>query len=95
MPRRSCAPGRLRPGDRVTVRVLLFASWADALGARSVDLDLAGDATAADVLVALTARAGGAALPRPALAVNRAIVSPGTRIASGDEIALIPPVAGG
>lgn len=79
----------------MTVRVLLFASWADALGARSVDVDLAEDATAADVLAALSARAGGAALPRPALAVNRAIVPGSTLIASGDEIALIPPVAGG
>jgi len=79
----------------VTVRVLLFASWADALGTRSVDLDLAADATAAHVLAALRARAGGASLPRPALAVNRAIVPASTRITSGDEIALIPPVAGG
>lgn len=79
----------------MTVRVLLFASWADALGARSVDLDVADDATAADVISALGARAGGAALPRPALAVNRSIVAASTRIGRGDEIAIIPPVAGG
>ena len=79
----------------MTVRVLLFASWADALGARSVDVDVAEDATAADVLSALDARVFGARLPRPALAVNRCIVSGATRIARGDELALIPPVAGG
>lgn len=78
----------------MTIRVLLFASWADALGARSVDLDLADDATASDVLSALDARAG-AALPRPALAVNRCIVPAHARIARGDEVAIIPPVAGG
>jgi molybdopterin synthase sulfur carrier subunit len=79
----------------MTVRVLLFASWADALGARSVDLDLADDATAADVLSALDARSAGAKLPRPALAVNRCIVPWHSRIAVGDEVAVIPPVAGG
>ena len=79
----------------MTVRVLLFASWADALGARSVDLDVADDATAADVLSALDARSAGAQLPRPALAVNRCIVPPHARIARGDEVAIIPPVAGG
>ena len=78
----------------MTIRVLLFASWADALGARSVDLDVADDATAADVLSALDARAG-AQLPRPALAVNRCIVPSHARIARGDELAVIPPVAGG
>lgn len=79
----------------MTVRVLLFASWADALGARSIDLDVADDATAADVLTALSARSVGASLPRPALAVNRCIVGPGARIGAHDEIAVIPPVAGG
>lgn len=79
----------------MTVRVLLFASWADALGSRAVDLDVADDATAADVLSALDVRAAGAKLPRPALAVNRCIVHSHSRIALGDEIAIIPPVAGG
>ena len=79
----------------MTVRVLLFASWADALGARSIDLDVADDATAADILAALSVRSGDAALPRPALAVNRCIVAPTARIGADDEIAVIPPVAGG
>ena len=101
-PRRVRAPGRRRLRRcetrhlriRMTIRVLLFASWADALGARSVDLDLADGATAADVLSALDARAG-SQLPRPALAVNRCIVPSHARIARGDEVAIIPPVAGG
>ena len=79
----------------MTVRVLLFASWADALGARSIDIDVPDDATAADVLSALGARADGLGLPRPALAVNRSIVRAKARIAHGDELAIIPPVAGG
>jgi sulfur-carrier protein len=79
----------------MTVRVLLFASWADALGARSIDLDVADDATAGDILAALSVRSAGAPLPRPALAVNRCIVPPNARIGAHDEIAVIPPVAGG
>jgi molybdopterin converting factor subunit 1 len=79
----------------MTLRVLLFASWADALGARSVDLDVDDDVTAGEVLRALSARAPGARLPRAALAVNRSIVGSATRIARGDEVAVIPPVAGG
>ena len=79
----------------MTVRVLLFASWADALGARAVDLDLVENPTAGDVLTALELRAEGVPLPRPALAVNRCIVPSHARIARGDEVAIIPPVAGG
>ena len=78
----------------MTIRVLLFASWADALGARSVDLELGDDATAADVLSALAARSP-ARLPRAALALNRCIVPAHARITRGDEVAVIPPVAGG
>ena len=79
----------------MTVRVLLFASWADACGARTVDVDVADDATAGQVLAALEAKAAGAELPRPALAVNRCIVPAHARIARDDELAVIPPVAGG
>jgi molybdopterin converting factor small subunit len=80
---------------RVKLRVLLFASWADALQSRSVDLEVADDATAGDVVRALEERAGALQLPRPALAVNRNIASLATRLRFGDEVAVIPPVAGG
>ena len=79
----------------MTLRVLLFASWADALGARAIDVDVSDHATAADVLAALQSRSAGTEFPRPALAVNRCLVPLNTRIARGDEVAIIPPVAGG
>jgi molybdopterin synthase catalytic subunit len=79
----------------VKLRVLLFASWADALQSPSVELDVPTGATASDVLVALEERAGVAHLPRPALAVNRRIAPTTTRLSAGDEIAIIPPVSGG
>ena len=79
----------------MTVRVLLFASWADAFGAPTVELELADGATAADVVTALEARVPGASLPRPSLAINRSIASRGALVRAGDEVAVIPPVAGG
>lgn len=79
----------------MTVRVLLFASWAEAFGGPSVALDLADGATAGDVVKALEARVPGGSLPRPSLAINRSIAPRGALVRSGDEVAIIPPVAGG
>lgn len=80
----------------MTIRVLLFASWSEALGSRVVEVDVAPGATAADVLAAVQSRApGGASLARPAVAVNQRIADPATPVAEDDEVALIPPVAGG
>lgn len=79
----------------MTVRVLLFASWADAFGSPSVDLELADGATAADVVAALRTRVPDASLPRPSIAINRSIAPQGALVRGGDEVAVIPPVAGG
>jgi molybdopterin converting factor small subunit len=79
----------------MTLRVLLFASWADAIGRRELDVDVAEGATADDVLAAVRERAGDRPLPRPALAINRFMARGGDLVRSGDELALIPPVAGG
>jgi molybdopterin synthase catalytic subunit len=78
----------------MAVTVLLFASWADALGSR-VTLDLPGDARVRDVLHALGERAAGIALPTPMVAVNQRYARPDTPVREADEVAIIPPVAGG
>lgn len=77
------------------LRVLLFASWADALNSSRLDLDVREGVTAGELLRELELRAPGSGLPRPALAVNQRIASTGTTLASGDEVAIIPPVSGG
>ncbi len=78
----------------LTHRVLLFASWSDALGPQ-VDVELPAGARVADLLTALTARTGGKLLPRPVVAVNQRYARPDTVLSPADEIAIIPPVAGG
>ncbi|CAN5851418.1 hypothetical protein BH11GEM1_BH11GEM1_14200 [soil metagenome] len=82
--------------DLMSVTVLLFASYADALGVPSVSLELPEGATVNDVLADIAARPGGGVLPaRPLVAVNQRYAAPSTPVRSGDEVALIPPVAGG
>ena len=78
------------------ISVLLFASYADALGRSSVELDLPDDATVADLVASLRAAPGAATLPaRPLVAIDQAYARPEQRLAGATEVAVIPPVAGG
>lgn len=80
----------------MTVKVLLFASYADALGQGELTLDMADGARVDDIVKRVRELAGGAALPpAPLLAVNAVYAAPGQTVSHGDEVAIIPPVAGG
>ena len=80
----------------MTVDVLLFASYADALGARSVRVTVPDDACVDDVVRAVRALAPGVPLPaRPLVAVNHRYARGDQAVRSSDELALFPPVAGG
>lgn len=80
----------------ITVSVLLFASYADALGRSSLALTLAPPATVGDVLARVRALPGAERVPpRPLVAVNEAYAAAGDALADGDEVAIIPPTAGG
>ena len=80
----------------MTVRVLLFASYADVLGAPALDVDVPDGATVGDVLRSLRGRPGAELLPpTPLVAVNQRYASASTTVQSSDEVAIIPPVAGG
>jgi molybdopterin synthase sulfur carrier subunit len=80
----------------LTVRVLLFASYADTLGFESVELCLEAPATVADALDRLRALPGGNRLPpRPLCALNLTHVKPDASLSGGDELAILPPLAGG
>jgi Molybdopterin converting factor, small subunit len=80
----------------MSVTLLLFASYADAFGAPSLSVDLPEEASVADLLAAVAGRPGAHVLPKtPLVAVNQRYARMSTRIGAGDEVALIPPVAGG
>lgn len=78
-------------------RVRLFASWSDALGPEA-EVELPDGARVSDLLDALTSRAKTKSikpLPRPLVAVNQRYARADAVLAAGDELAIIPPVAGG
>jgi molybdopterin converting factor small subunit len=78
------------------VTVLLFASYADALGCASTTLRLAPGATAGDALSAIRCMPGAERLPdAPLLAVNEVYARSAHPLSHGDRLAVIPPVAGG
>ena len=80
----------------MTVTVLLFASYADAIRRSTIELDLENGATVRDVIAQVRQMADEDSLPpAPMVAVNEQYASPDRPLSSGDEVALIPPVAGG
>jgi molybdopterin converting factor small subunit len=80
----------------VTIRVLLFASYADRLGGESLDLALPAPVTIGDVVTRLRSLPGGGELPvRPLCALNLMHAGPETTVLPGDEVAILPPLAGG
>ncbi len=81
----------------ISVRTLFFAAYRDLVGSRELDVELHEGATVADLVAELRGRGGRFdALPdEPAVAVNRAYAPLSERLGGGDEVAFIPPVAGG
>jgi molybdopterin converting factor subunit 1 len=82
---------------RVYVRILYFAVLRERLKKSEETLELPAGATAQAALDVIAASAPAIAplLPRVQLAVNRNVVTPAQPLQDGDELALIPPVAGG
>jgi molybdopterin converting factor small subunit len=80
----------------MTVTVRLFASYAQSLGRSELEMNVESGATIEDVVAFVSRMPGAERLPpSPVVAVNCAYASKGTRLSEGDEVALIPPVAGG
>ena len=79
------------------MRVLLFAALREAVGEKSVELELRASATLADLLAELEARHAVLARYRGRMLVarNEERAPLATALADGDEIALLPPVSGG
>lgn len=81
----------------IRVRCRLFARYAEVTGEEVVEVDVPAPATVADAIAALRARlAEGHRLPeRPLVARNRTHALLSDPLADGDELALLPPLAGG
>jgi molybdopterin converting factor small subunit len=78
------------------VTVQLFASYAESFGGSTLELPLESGSTVADLLDRLRLLPGASILPHsPRVAVNRKFASADQVVDSRDEVALIPPVAGG
>jgi sulfur-carrier protein len=80
-----------------SVRLLAFAGARDVVGEPEVDLDLAGATTAAELFDLVVARYPGLVPYKGCirLAINGSYAALGDPVRPGDEVALIPPVAGG
>jgi molybdopterin converting factor small subunit len=80
----------------LTVHVLLFASYAETLGVERTDLTLMAPASVRTVVEHLRRLPGGGRLPaKPLCARNLAHATLDEPVTDGDEIAVLPPLAGG
>jgi molybdopterin synthase catalytic subunit len=79
------------------IRLLLFALYRDITGVGELDIDVPEGSTAGAALAELrTSDPRFAPLPaRPVVAVNREYAVLDAPLRDGDELALLPPVAGG
>ncbi len=78
------------------VRLLFFARYAELVGRANAEVTLSLPATVADVVRWARALPGGVEIPeRPLAAVNLRHARLDTPLADGDEVALLPPLAGG
>jgi len=79
-----------------SVTVQLFASCAEAFGAPTLQVPLPQDSTVEELVRRIRSLPAGQSVPGSTrVAVNRKLATPGQLIRSTDEVAIIPPVAGG
>ncbi len=80
----------------MTVAVLLFASLAESAGRERLLVELSAPTTAGELRERVLAESGAGAIQSSIrVAVNEQFVDDGFVLSEGDEVALIPPVAGG
>jgi len=81
----------------MTVTTLFFASYRELAGVGELEVELPAGATVADLIATVQAtRPGLSSLPATvAVAVNRQYAALDRTLSDSDEVAFIPPVAGG
>jgi molybdopterin converting factor small subunit len=79
-----------------TVTVQLFASYTESFGGSTLEIPLGPHSTVGDVVESIRSLPGAFFLPKSLrVAVNRKLASADQLVDPTDEVALIPPVAGG
>ncbi len=80
----------------ITVNALLFARYAELLGSDRMVMQLPEGTLAHQAVARLRQQPGAAGLPASVLiAINGRQASPDQSLAHGDELAILPPLAGG
>lgn len=81
----------------MTIRILFFAAYRELLNLGEMKVDVPEEASVSDLLQHLWDRGDPFALlpANPVVAVNREFASLDTALEDGDEVAFVPPVAGG
>jgi molybdopterin converting factor subunit 1 len=80
----------------MTITALFFASYADVFGRAQMDMEVPSGSTVGDLLRRLQALDLDSRLPpAPLVAVNERYARHDHVLRHGDEVAVIPPVAGG
>jgi len=84
-------------GGTLTVRCRLLARYQEIVGQAEVTLELPRPSTVLDAVRFLRARIpNGSLIPeRPLVAINLEHALPTATLRDGDELALLPPIAGG
>ncbi len=89
-------PARSTTQTAIRVRLLFFASYRELLGVEELELVLPARSTVRSLIETVRSRPGGDALPEAVVvAVNQEYAKTDTLLTDGDEVAFIPPVAGG
>jgi sulfur-carrier protein len=84
------------PDTRPTIHVRLFARYAELLGSDQLELSASGIRTAGEVLARVRSLPGGEGIgERTLIAINLRQAGPEAEVAPGDEVAVLPPLAGG
>ena len=80
----------------MNITVQFFASYADRLGRSRIEFLLPEGSTVLDLARSIATLPGAELLPpHPLIAVNQTYAGPEAPLRCGDEVAVIPPVAGG
>jgi molybdopterin synthase catalytic subunit/molybdopterin synthase sulfur carrier subunit len=94
-----CVPngGTIRREIRIRVTCRLFGRYAEALERETCVVELNGPATVADAIRELrrTVKHGDLLPESPLVAVNRVHATASRALDDGDELAVLPPLAGG